>query len=130
MRQTQSFKKKNKKTTFVISSCNRLLTPRLILYDTRDHSESYFSTEERRDKRTKTCTTASNVLRFFSLIFNCGIFNLPYVCDGLFIFIVCSPYSHLITFGSNINDSSTNIVTVVVKSFSNKTQELQENMNF
>jgi len=47
------------------------------------------------------------------------------VCDGLFVFKVCGPYGYFITFGSDVNDGSTNIVTVVIKRFTHKTQELQ-----
>ncbi len=57
---------------------------------------------------------------------NCGIFRSPYVCDGFFVFVVCRPYCNFISFGSDVNDGSTHIVTVVIKSFTNKTQELQE----
>lgn len=65
-----------------------------------------------------------DILRFF--INNCSIVRSPYVCDGLFVFVVCGPYCYFIPFGSDVNDGSTHVVTVVVKSFTHKAQELQE----
>lgn len=61
----------------------------------------------------------------FLLVNNCDLCGLPYVCDGLFVFTVCGPYRYLISFGSDINHGSANIITVVIKCFTHKTQELQ-----
>ena len=61
----------------------------------------------------------------FLCVNNCDLWSSPYVCDGLFVFTVCGPYRYFISFGSDINDGSTNIVTVVIECFTHKTQELQ-----
>lgn len=52
------------------------------------------------------------------------------MCDGLFVFIICRPYCYFISFGSDVNDSAAHVVAVIVKGFTHKTQELQENHTF
>ena len=56
----------------------------------------------------------------------CGMSELPYVCDGFFVFVVCGPYCNFVSFGSDVNDGSTNVIAVIIKGFTDKTQELQE----
>lgn len=48
------------------------------------------------------------------------------MCDGLFVFVVRGPYCYFVSFGTDVNDGSTHVVTVVIKSFAHKTQKLQE----
>lgn len=50
----------------------------------------------------------------------------PYVCDGLFVFIVCGPYCYFIPFGSDVNDCSAYVVTEIIKTFTHEAQELQD----
>lgn len=48
------------------------------------------------------------------------------MCDGLFVLVVRGPNCYFIPFGADINDSSTNVIAEVVKSFAHETQKLQE----
>lgn len=48
------------------------------------------------------------------------------MCDGFFVFIVRGPYCNFVSFGSDVNDGSTNVIAVIIKGFTDKTQELQE----
>lgn len=55
-----------------------------------------------------------------------GFCSSPYVCDGLFVFVVCGPYCYFISFGPDVNDGSTHVVAVVIKRLAHETQKLQE----
>lgn len=52
-------------------------------------------------------------------------FQLPDVCDGVFVFIVGRPYCYLVALGSDVDDGAAHVVAVVIKSLANKTQELK-----
>ena len=49
----------------------------------------------------------------------------PYVCDAILVVVVCRPYRYLVSFSSDVNNSTTHIVAMVVECFTYKTQELQ-----
>ncbi len=50
---------------------------------------------------------------------------LPYVYNSIFVLVVIRPYRYFVSLCSDVDDSTTNIITVVIKRFSHKAQKLK-----
>ncbi len=50
---------------------------------------------------------------------------LPYVYNSIFVLVVCRPYRYFVSLCSDVDDSTTDIITVVIKRFSHKAQKLK-----
>lgn len=51
---------------------------------------------------------------------------LPYVYNSIFVLVVIRPYRYFVSLCSDVDDSTTDIITVVIKRFSHKAQKLKK----
>jgi len=46
--------------------------------------------------------------------------------DAISVRAVCSPHTQLVSFGTNVDNSSTNVLTAIFKGFSNEAEHLKQ----